>query len=215
MKKLLSVFLVVFLLTSCTFPAEGDNNPVPAPPASEFIITEEEMPRFAGLDDTSLIAYLEDKVYNELVEEIDSDKFFIQNVQATYISKEYLEEIEYNSQENVYFGYTLSELDAYFQGTRYIFTLGEDGKTTVTAFEAYDDSYERILKNAAIGVGVILICVTVSTVTAGAGAPAVSMIFAASAKNAAIMGVSSGLFSGVTAGVVTGVNTGDFDESVN
>ena len=36
------------------------------------------------------------------------------------------------------------------------------------------------------GSGVILVCVTVSVVTGGAGAPAVSMIFAASAKSGAI-----------------------------
>ena len=55
-----------------------------------------------------------------------------------------------------------------------MFTLGDDGDTIVTAFEAYDDTYEKVIKNVAIGTGVILICVTVSIVSEGFGVPAVS-----------------------------------------
>lgn len=58
---------------------------------------------------------------------------------AVYISKEYLDEVAFNSQSNVYFGYTLAELDEVFQGTRYIFTLGDDGNTTVRELQAIDD----------------------------------------------------------------------------
>jgi len=61
---------------------------------------------------------------------------------------------------------------------------------------------------------VILLCVTVSVVSGGAGAPAVSMIFAASAKTGTAVALSSGVFSGVAAGIVTGIETSDFDESV-
>lgn len=172
------------------------------------------MPEFTGLDDSALLTYMEDSIYTNLITELDNEMYFVENVSAVYISKEYLEEVAYNSQENIYFGYTLSELDAYFQGTRYVFTLGDDGQTIVTEFQEYDDTYEQILKNVAIGTGVILICVTVSVVSGGLGAPAVSMIFAASAKTGTIMGLSSGLFSGVSAGVVTGMETGDFDEAM-
>ncbi|MCR5305366.1 MAG: hypothetical protein K6E36_02550 [Oscillospiraceae bacterium] len=42
-----------------------------------------------------------------------------------------------NSQENVYFGYTLSELEQQFEGTKYVFTVNDEGQTTVKAFEAY------------------------------------------------------------------------------
>lgn len=57
--------------------------------------------------------------------DLDSSDYFVENVQAVYISQEYLDELAFNSQENVYFGYTLSELNAQFQGEKYIFTLGE------------------------------------------------------------------------------------------
>ena len=133
---------------------------------------------------------------------------------ARYISKEYLDELAYNSQENIYFGYKLSELDEAFQGQKYIFTLGDNGQTDVQPFEEYDDTFDKVIRNVAIGTGVILLCVTVSVVTGGLGAPAASMIFAASAKSATVFALSSGVISGVSAGVVEGLQTHDFDKAV-
>ncbi len=215
MKRLIALILVCALLTGCTFGGAGTHESTTTRDAQDVqVIFEEEMPDFSGLDDTSLLSYMEDKVYTELVAELNNEGYFIENVQAIYISKEYLDELSYNSQENIFFGYKLSELDECFAGTRYVFALDENGQTTVKEFEKYDDTYERVLKNVAIGAGVILLCVTVSAVTGGLGAPAVSMIFAASAKTAATMALSSGVISGVSAGVVTGIKTGDFDEAV-
>jgi hypothetical protein len=62
---------------------------------------------------------------------LDSEDYFVENVSAVYVSKEYLEELAFNSQSNIYFGCTLAELNELFQGSRYVFTLGEDGTTTV------------------------------------------------------------------------------------
>ena len=220
MKRLIAMILVCTLLTGCVPRRNSDSSqdifsiPASTQPERPYSFTEEETPEFSGLDDATLLPYLEDRVYLELVTTLNNEGYFVENVSAIYISKEYLEEIAYNSQENIYFGYTLSELDSYFQGTRYVFTLGDDGQTIVTEFQKYDDTYDQILKNVAIGTGVILICVTVSIVTYGAGAPAVSMIFASSAKTGTIMALSSGVFSGVSAGIVKGIETGDFDESM-
>jgi len=168
---------------------------------------------FESLDDNELLSYIEDDIYNGLVEALDSDQFFVENVRAAYISQEYIDELTFNSQPNIYFGYTLAELDDAFQGTRYVFTLGDDGETIVTAFEEYDDTYEKVIKNVAIGTGVILVCVTVSVVTGGAGASAVSMVFAASAKTGTIFALSSGGLSAVAAGVTTGIQTHDMEEA--
>ena len=171
-------------------------------------------PEFSSLNDEALTDYVEDAIYEELVSTLDSDKYYVENVSAVYISQEYIDELTYNSKSNIYFGYTLEDIDAQFQGTRYVFTLGEDGDTVVRPFEAYDDTYEQIIKNVAIGTGVILVCVTVSVVTAGAGAPAVSLIFATAAKTGTIMALSSGAIGGVSAGVVTGIETGDMSEAL-
>ena len=169
---------------------------------------------FMSLKDENFMDYIEDTVYSDLVNQLNSDDYFVENVEAVYISKEYLDELAYNSQENIYFGYKLSELDEAFQGQEYIFTLGENGKTDVEPFEEYDGTFETVARNVAIGTGVILLCVTVSAVTVGAGAPAVSMVFAASAKSATVFALSSGVISGVSAGAVEGIQMGDFEKSL-
>ena len=169
---------------------------------------------FTSLSDPELLRYVEDTVYADLVNQLNSDEYFIENVEAVYISKEYLDELAYNSQENIYFGYKLSELDEAFQGEKYIFRLSDTGETEVVPFEEYDDTYDKVIRNVAIGTGVILLCVTVSVVTGGVGAPAASMIFAASAKSAAAFALSSGVISGASAGIVEGYKTHDYNKAL-
>lgn len=169
---------------------------------------------FTSLSDPELLRYVEDTVYADLVNQLNSDDYFVENVEAIYISKEYLDELAYNSQENIYFGYKLSELDEAFQGEKYIFRLSDTGETEVVPFEEYDDTYDKVIRNVAIGTGVILLCVTVSVVTGGVGAPAASMIFAASAKSAAAFALSSGVISGASAGIVEGYKTHDYNKAL-
>ncbi|MDO4989933.1 MAG: HNH/ENDO VII family nuclease [Eubacteriales bacterium] len=187
---------------------DDENAEEPGAPTEYKTIT----PEFSGLSDPELLTYLEDDIYSELVADLDSDEYFVENVSAVYVSKEYLEELAYNSKTNIFFGYSLEDLDAQFQGTRYAFTLGPDGDTIVRPFEAYDDTYDTILRNVAIGSGVILVCVTVSVVSGGVGAPAVSMIFAASAKTGTVMALSGGAFGGITAGIIKILESEDRDE---
>lgn len=172
------------------------------------------IPEFKGLDDEELLSYMEDDIYNQLVEELDSNDYFVSNISTVYVSKEYLEENEYNSQANIYFGHTIADLDAQFQGTRYVFTLGDRGETIVKPLEDYDDTNEKIVRNVAIGTGVILICVVVSVATEGAGAAAISAVFAASAKSAGICALSGGVISGAMAAIVTGIKTGDMEQAL-
>ena len=217
MKRLIALFLsLTMVLTGCSKPqtqnpaSESTINAVSAP--AEWV---EVLPEFDSLSDENLLLEVENLVYRETVEALDSEEYVVENVSAVYLSKEYLEEAAFNSQSNVYFGYTLAELDEIFQGTCYIFTLGDDGTTAVQELQAIDDhTAETMLRNIAIGTGVILVCVTVSVVSAGAGAPAVSIIFAASATTAKTMAVSSAAFGGISAGVVRGIETGDFDEAM-
>lgn len=181
---------------------------------TENIVQANTVPEFSDLDDPDLLRYVEDSVYADLITQLNDNDYFVENVSAVYVSKEYLEELAYNSQSNIYFGYTLDELEEQFQGTKFVFDLGENGQTVVHEFEEYDDTYDKVIKNVAIGTGVILICVTVSAVSAGVGAPAVSVIFAASAKTGTIFALSSGTISGVTAGVIKGIETKNFDQAI-
>jgi len=178
-------------------------------------VAEEVIPDFTNLSDPALLQYVEDSIYTDLVASFDSEDYIIKGVNAVYISNEYLEEAAYNSQSNIFFGYTLEELDEEFQGTRYVFTPGEDGATTVMPFEVYDDTYEQVIKNVdTVCKGVILICVVVSKVAQKAGAPEVSMIFAASAETVRVFDSSLGIISDVVSCLVTGYQTDDIDPAV-
>lgn len=232
MKKVLSVILCfALILSNCIFSfaselsteQEIENNSnsaetesganwfLPAPSLSKNNPVQS---NYHGLDDPQLLSDMEDNIYMEVSRELQPEGYYVDNVSTSYISKEYIEELEYNSKINIFYGYTLDELEKQFQGTKYVFTLGDNGETEVVPFESYDDTYEKVLKNVAIGTGVILICVTVSVATAGVGAPAVSMIFTASAKTGAIMGAMSGSLEAVISGTVTGVKTGDFKKAL-
>ncbi|ADU23877.1 HNH/ENDO VII family nuclease [Ruminococcus albus] len=168
---------------------------------------------FLTMNDPELLRYVEDSVYSELVEQLGSDDYFVENVQAAYMPKEYYEEIEFNSQENIYFGYKASELNEIFQGQKYIFTLDENGQTTVQEMAAFrDNTYDTVMRNVAIGTGVILICVTVSVVSPGVGAHAVSMIIAGSAKEATTFAIKSAALGGVSAAIVKGIETRNVKE---
>lgn len=209
MKRFLAILLAMTILTGCSFSQSNDSE------SGISVITEDEyVQKFHDLSDPDLLQYVEDTVYCGLTDQFSSEDYIIENVNAVYYSKEYLEEFAYNSKSNIFFGYTLAELDAQFQGNKYVFTLGDDGKTTVKLFEDYDDTYDQVIKNVVIGTGVILICVTVSAVSGGLGAAPVSMIFAASAKTGTVMALSSGSLSAVVSGAITGIQTKDFEQAM-
>lgn len=197
MKRMVSLLLMLSLLGTLLLPG---------------FAAAESQPDFRGLNDPALLPYIEDTLYAQLVGTLNSEDYFVENVSAVYISQEYLDELAYNSQANVFFGFTLAELEAQFQGEKYIFTLGDDGKTAVEPWTDYVDPYEQVIGNVAVGTGVILVCVTVSAVTGGA--PACSMIFAVAAKTGALGAVSGGVLGGVSAGIVTGIQTGDMDAAL-
>lgn len=177
--------------------------------------TEAQNLNYTSLNDPELLQYVKDTVYTDVVEGLNSEKYFVENVDTVYVSKEYLDELAYNSQENVYFGYTLSDITSEWGDTKYIFTVDDNGQTTVQAFEEYDDTYDKAIRNVAIGTGVILVCVTVSVVTGGVGtAPAISMIFAASAKTGTAMALSSGVIGGAATAITCGIEGKSLDDTL-
>lgn len=211
MNRIVALILCfAFLLTGCTSQNDANKSVLEKVPVEGLELN------YKGLDDDLLLRQIEDTVYTDTIAAINSDKYVVEDVQAIYVSKEYIDESMFNSQSNIFFGYTLEELSSVFQDTCYVFSVGKDGQTAVNEIEEFvDTSAETIIKNVAIGAGVILVCVVITVVTEGVGAPAaVSAIFAASAKTGAIMAGSSAVFSGVGAGIVRGIETGDMDEAL-
>lgn len=208
MRRFLIVFLSVCLMTACLPGCGAEENGVDG---GDFV--EEQPVSFDSLSDPGLPRYIQDKVYGQLIEAVGED-YFVENVEAVYWSQEYIDDLIYNSQANVYFGYTLDEIEAVYQESKFVFTLGDNGETVVRPFEAYEDVLGQVIENVSMGSGVILLCVTVSAVTGGAGLPAASMIFAVSAKTGAVAALSSGALGGITAGVFSALENGDLEEAV-
>ena len=224
MKKLLALILaIVLLLTGCstkeTAQDASNDSGVNESTESYVHIPDKDVSElsFTGLNDPVFLQYYEDSVFSGIVDNLSSDDFEIKTVSVKYLSKEYVEETAYNSQENIFFGYTLSELDDFFGETKYVFTVGEDGQTVVQELVsiAEADYYDRIIKNIAIGSGIILVCVVISVATDGAGAPAAAAIFAASAKTATVCALSGMVISGVSSGLLKAYQTGgDLNETI-
>lgn len=212
MKRIIALLLCCALLFSgCAIQVNKETEPTEVLQQTEI--------SFEGLNDPQLLPYISDQVYLGLESELDDTQFVIEDIRSSYISKEYIEEIEYNSKENVYFGYTLSELAEQFDGSSYVFAVDEDGKTIVQEVVAYDDTYDKVIKNVAIGTGVILVCVTVAlatknpAATVGAG-KAVKVIFAVSsnaAKSGTAMALESAAFGGTISALVEALKTGDVE----
>lgn len=216
MKKLLALILICTLLFSgCSITSENNKNNTTSTTITQNTTAKiEETLKFSDMDNPELLDTYKDQVYSTIIDNIDSDKYFIEDIQATYVSQEYIDEMYSNSQENIYFGYTLSELDEQFTGKRYIFTTSDDGKTVVQEFEKYDDTYEQIIKNVAVGAGVILFCVTVSAITGGLGAEAVSIVFSTAAVGGVKMSLASAGIGAIISGGTTYIETGDINQSL-
>lgn len=218
-KKLVAILLIVcMLLTGCssnssvgTESSELDTLQVTSQDEAEII---EEIPEFENLSDPTLCDYLEETIYQKVITEIDNEKYLVEDVKAVYVSKEYLDELAYNSQSNIYFGYSLADIEQAFGDQKYVFTCNDEGETVVAEYELYDDTFDQIIRNIAIGTGVILVCVTVSAISGGLGAPAVSAIFAFSAKTGTVLALESAGISAVITATVTGIETKDVEETL-
>ena len=226
MRKVLSLFLAFSLLFSMSGISNGY-----AEDDVTYYLPEDFDGQFSDISDPAFLQYVEDSFYAQLETEFVDDPMVISvdSVNAVFVSKEYLEEVSYNRKANVFFGYTLAQINEVFGDTKYVFTLSEDGKTVVQEYlEIPDDTYDRILKNVIIGAGVIIICVAVTITTCGVASPATAgasastvaalttastatkatLIFSASAKTAADFAIGGATLAAATTACVRGYETG-------
>lgn len=207
MKRIIAVIITIaFLLTGCSI--GGKNQESKTKTTTTTSISEKL--KFGDMKNSESLEQYKDEVYSTLINSFGNKEYYIEDIKATYVSQEYIDEINENSKENIYFGYTLSQLDKQFSGKRYVFTADDNGKTVVKEFEKYDDTYEQVIKNVSVGAGVILFCATVSAVTGGV----TSIIFATAASEGTKMALSAGGISAVISGGVTYVQTGDINKSL-
>lgn len=174
----------------------------------------EDAPQYQSLGDPAVQQILTDELYASLIDNLPGEDYAVTDIQTVYISQEYLDELAFNSQSNIFFGYTLAELDEQFTGTRYVFTVGDAGETIAQPFEAFqDDTLQQVIRNVAIGTGVILVCVTVSSLTVTA-APAISMIFTVAGEYAKIIGAKGAITGFISGAVTVFLQKGDLEDFV-
>ncbi len=227
---------MVLLLVGCAAPSgnksysetdeDGNEYQKMSIPSIEDIDWIEEMPEVSAINDEQFLQYLRDELYYNTVADIESEGSIITQVNTMYLSKEYLEERAYNSRENIFFGYSLSELDEFFGETKYVFSLGENGETVVQEMKAISEEEinARLLKNVAIGAGVILVSTVV--ITSVMGNPVkIPFLISLSAKgwqgalsraatHIIVDAAKEMLVKFITVGVKSAVTTGDFSEAI-
>ncbi|AGK70338.1 Uncharacterised protein [Streptococcus cristatus] len=137
-------------------------------------------------------------------ESLENSKYpvLVEDIAIQTMSQEYYEELEFNSQENIYFGHTENQLLQMFDTAKYSFTVNSNGETIVGLdSDLFTEDYlTKAMKNVAIGSGVIIVCASVSVVlSGGATTPMAIMIVAGElTTEAALASVISGV---VTAGI--------------
>jgi len=216
-KLLVGLIALAVFLSGCSVPEDTATDVVTTTselPTVSDIPEYAAEPSFASFGDPDYLQYIEDQVFASAENELASDDYAIYDVAASYVSQEYIDELAFNSQENIFFGYTLSEIEAQFQDTSYVFSLGSDGQTEVRTREPYDDSFDLIAKNVAIGAGIILISVTISLLAAPAGASTMATVFAVSAKTGAVSAISNAGIGALVGGAATAVETGDLSAAL-
>jgi hypothetical protein len=214
MKKLIIAMLTVVLAVSgCssskTSSINEDKTVESEENSIEYEIDSEEI-IYNGGKDSNFFQALKDNVLMYIDGLFDNEDYQIENIETAYYSNEYLEELEYNSKENNYFGYTLKELDAYFEDTPYVFTLDDEGVVEAVSFEKYDDTWKKtIQKNMGVGAGVIAVDVTLCLVGAATGNVWLTTTFFWAAKEGTKFAVINSTLTGVIDAVITQAMTGD------
>ena len=112
MKRVIALCLAVLMtLTGCTqqtaqnptldtsTPSEVETSSAPTSETEQTtaqdvpVFAEDTEPNFATLSDPSLLQYVEDNIYSDLVARFDSEDYIVESVNAVYVSEEYLEEV--------------------------------------------------------------------------------------------------------------------------
>ncbi len=202
-KKIILLLLVIsFVCNGCFFNKKEEKEEEQKEEVKEIIIDDL---TYNNLGDEKFHEYLIETLYANLEGNFDNEDYTVEQISTVYLSKEYLEEISYNSKSNIYFGFTQEELDKIFSGKKYEFTVGADNQTIVEEFKIAEDNYYKMIKNVLIGTGVILVFVTVSTVTGGT----IGELFAFGALTGTTFALTGGSSSFIISTLINYYKSGD------
>ncbi len=156
-------YLAFFLICALALSACG-RGPMPSVETSPTQGTLE--PEWQDLSDPEALKSMEQSLQTELLSLLSGTDV---TVEAVYVSQEYLEELRYNSQQNLFFGMTLEELQQAFGGQFYGVTYSTEGEPQVTSMEEPSDILGTLARST--GSGKVMVCITL------AGVAAVSRLF--------------------------------------
>lgn len=157
---------------------------------------------------------VEDSVFSSIIDQIDGKKYYIENITSTFVSQEYLEELQFNSTNNSYFGYNLNDLERQFEGTRYVFYPSEDGSTKFKEFKKNED-YDKVLERSVASVKSsskpIMTFVTLSAISAAVGQEAISMVLFHYATTTLAFAVAGATIGAIAGAITEGIESNGMD----
>ena len=114
MKKVFVLFCVLSLLICGCLTNVSESQ---TQENTDLIFAEDKyVERFSNINDDNLLNYIEESIYSEISAELSTDEYIVENVDAVFYTKEYIVELAANSQKNIYFGYTVDQLNNIFKG---------------------------------------------------------------------------------------------------
>ncbi len=171
-----------------------------------------------SVSDPGFLQQIGDAVYADVTGLLHSDDYAVTSVSAVFVSREYLEEVRYNSLPNVFFGYSVQELDEQFAGEKYFFTPDENNQMTVRTLETMEKAqpeWLRLLNIDPNAEGLFELRVSTRIYTGGEEMPAVSFLLFAAPDDAVELSVSEGKIAAVAAAAIEGIRTKSIGKAVN
>ena len=167
---------------------------------------------FDDFSSVDTLEYIRNSVEDDLQETLDG--YEVDYVECVYISQEYIDELNYNSLSNVYYGYEYADVIANMDGINWTFGVDENGETVVTEVQNPSIELGKIITKVAIGTGVILICVVLSASATAVGAKPVACFFAGAAKGAIEGAITGGSIGGLMGGTIAGIENQSWDAAL-
>lgn len=185
--------------------------------AENKYITPEDFEKldFNNMSDKEYEEVIKDLVYKNLIDQIDTNEYFISDISTQRVSQEYLQQVEANNEENIIFTKTTSELEN-MEDNAYFFDVDDSGNTIIQEISKDDvhenSSLRTVINNISIGAGVIMVTASIGLLTT-TSAPALSVICLVGAKSGLIGAMSTGAISTAISGTANYVKTKNLAKS--